>query len=150
MWTDYNQEKGFYIFDTDTRDLEFIPNPYTLFHKVWYDDAGKTLEKILSTDLGHLSKAYVKVIVKSKENPYWFDLFMSKIYNLAPIDVSIVDDHYHLDEISEEDLVSEAEDTLTILSKYINELDYSVDKKELDNLMRGLYNEALTLETIYD
>ena len=55
-----------------------------------------------------------------------------------------------LDEISEEDLVSEAEDTLTILSKYINELDYSVDKKELDNLMRGLYNEALTLETIYD
>ena len=25
-----------------------------------------------------------------------------------------------------------------------------VDKKELDNLMRGLYNEALTLETIYD
>ena len=39
---------------------------------------------------------------------------------------------------------------LTILSKYINELDYSVDKKELDNLMRGLYNEALTLETIYD
>ncbi len=126
MWTDYNQEKGFYIFDTDTRDLEFIPN------------------------LGHLSKAYVKVIVKSKENPYWFDLFMSKIYNLSPIAVSIVDDHYHLDEISEEDLVSEAEDTLTILSKYINELDYSVDKKELDNLMRGLYNEALTLETIYD
>jgi DNA repair exonuclease SbcCD nuclease subunit len=150
MWTDYNQEKGFYIFDTDTRELEFIPNPYTLFHKVWYDDAGKTLEKILASDLGHLNKSYVKVIVKNKENPYWFDLFMNKIYNIAPIDVSIVDDHYHLDEISEEDLVSEAEDTLTILSKYINELEYSVDKKKLDNLMRELYNESLALETIHD
>ena len=145
-WSDYNEEKGFYIFDTETRDVEFIENPYHIFHKVWYDDEGKTAEEIIGKNLDHLSQSYVKVIVKNKNNPYWFDLFMNKVYQLAPIDVSVVDDHYHLDEMSEEDLASEAEDTLTILSKYIEELESNVDKKSLYILMNSLYNEALSLE----
>ena len=37
-WSDYDDTKGFHILDTLTRTLEFVPNPHTLFHKVWYDD----------------------------------------------------------------------------------------------------------------
>ena len=149
-WSDYGEEKGFYIFDTETRDLEFIENPYHIFHKVWYDDEGKTLDDFLSKDISHLNRSYVKVIVKNKNNPYWFDLFMNKIYSSAPLDVSIVDDHYNITELSEEDLASEAEDTMTILSRYIEEMDSSVNKKSLYNIMNSLYNEALTLESSDD
>ena len=37
-WSDYNNQKGFHVFDTETRELEFIPNPYTIFAKIKYDD----------------------------------------------------------------------------------------------------------------
>ena len=30
-WNDYNQTRGFHIFDTKTKELEFIPNPYDIF-----------------------------------------------------------------------------------------------------------------------
>jgi DNA repair exonuclease SbcCD nuclease subunit len=30
-WQDYNDPRGFHLFDTDTRRLEYIPNPYRMF-----------------------------------------------------------------------------------------------------------------------
>ena len=38
-WSDYNNQKGFHVFDTETRDVEFVPNPFTMFIKLHYDDA---------------------------------------------------------------------------------------------------------------
>ena len=53
----------------------------------------------------------------------------------------------NLDLDDDSDIVNEAEDTLTILSKYIDSMTTSVDKKKLDNLMRSLYTEALYVES---
>ena len=46
----------------------------------------------------------------------------------------------------DDSVVDEAEDTLTILSNYIDTLNIQKNKKELDNLIRTLYNEALDYE----
>ena len=40
---------------------------------------------------------------------------------------------------NEDEVIDEAEDTVTILSKYVNSLNID-DKKELDNLLVSLYN----------
>ena len=37
-WNDYDDPRGFHIFDTETRDMEFIKNKYRLFEKIYYDD----------------------------------------------------------------------------------------------------------------
>ena len=37
-WSDCNDKKGFHLFNTETLELEFIENPYTLHHKILYDD----------------------------------------------------------------------------------------------------------------
>ena len=37
-WNDYEDPRGFHIFDTETRELERIVNPYRIFEKVYYDD----------------------------------------------------------------------------------------------------------------
>ena len=47
----------------------------------------------------------------------------------------------------QDDMINEAEDTLTILSKYVNSLNID-NKEELDNLLISLYNESLTMETL--
>ena len=38
-WQDFNDPRGFHLFDLQTRELEFIGNPYTMFERVEYDDA---------------------------------------------------------------------------------------------------------------
>ena len=47
--------------------------------------------------------------------------------------MTIVEDHRNMDAISEEDLVNETEDTLTILSKYIKTIESNVDNEGLTN-----------------
>ena len=34
MWPDHNCPKGFHIFDTETRELERIPNDLAIFKKI--------------------------------------------------------------------------------------------------------------------
>jgi hypothetical protein len=89
---------------------------------------------------------YVKVVKHSSGNPYWFDKYMDKLIKAEPINVQVVEDHLNLDLDEDDDIVNEAEDTLTILSKYIETMPDNVPKKQLDNLMRSLYTEALHFE----
>ena len=145
-WSDYDDPRGFHIFDTDTRELEFIRNPYTMFNKVWYDDLNKTVDEVVVSDFRSLNGTFVKVIIKNKTNPYWFDMFIDKIEQVNPIDLQVVEDHLNLDLEDDSDIVNEAEDTMTILKKYINNLDINVDKKKLDLILLNLYNEALSVE----
>ena len=77
-WNDCDDRKGFHVFDTETRELEFIRNPLTMFNKVHYHDQDKTLDDIMAVDFDHYKGSYVKLIVHTKTNPYWFDMFVDK------------------------------------------------------------------------
>jgi DNA repair exonuclease SbcCD nuclease subunit len=37
-WQDYNDPRGFHLFDLDTRELEFFCNPYRMFERIEYND----------------------------------------------------------------------------------------------------------------
>ena len=145
-WSDYNDPKGFHVLDLKTRELERIVNPYKMFHKIFYNDKNKTLEQLTDHDFDSFKGTYVKVVTIHKENPYWFDVFLDKLYKSNPENLSIVDDHKHMDQTSEAELIDEAEDTMTILRKYIDKIDTEVDKKKLTSLMGTLYNEALHID----
>lgn len=145
-WSDYGDQKGFHIFDTDTRTLEFVPNPNLMFVKHHYDDQDKTIEDVLLDDFSIYKNTIVKVIVRNKTNPYWFDMLIDKLQKAGAVDIQVVDDHYNLNLEDDKDIVDEAEDTLTILNKYIDSMQIKTDKKQLEQLMRTLYNDALSLE----
>ena len=53
---------------------------------------------------------------------------------------------HFVDMIDDEDIIDEAQDTVTILSNYIEQLNTNVNKTNLDGLIKNLYNEALTVE----
>ena len=91
---------------------------------------------------GALFSAYIML---RTSNPYWFDMVIDRLEKVAPIEIQVVDAHFHKDDVDDEDIVDEAEDTLTILNKYIESMNTNVSKKQLDLLVKELYDEALTI-----
>jgi DNA repair exonuclease SbcCD nuclease subunit len=146
-WSDFDDPRGFHIFDTETRELQFIQNPYTMFQKWFYDDTKWTgFDAINEFDFGATQGSYVKVIVKNKNNPFWFDTYIDRLEKAGALDIQVVEDNLNLQLEDDSDIVNEAEDTLTILTKVVDQWETPVDKKRLDNFLRTLYSEALQVE----
>jgi DNA repair exonuclease SbcCD nuclease subunit len=146
-WADYNDPRGFHIFDLNTRQLEFIQNPYRMFHKISYDDSQTDFEYWKNFDYESLKETYVKVVAINKQNPYLFDNVIDNLYKVGVSDLSIVEDFTETMVEDDQDIVNQAEDTMTILSKYIDNLTLNVEPEKLKTLMRELYIEALNSES---
>ena len=143
-WSDYDDPKGFHIFDTETRELERIINPYILFRKIYYDD---TQEDYNNHDIAQYENQYVKLIVVNKKDLYEFDKFVDRLLMADAYEVKIIEDFSELDASNvSDDIVENTEDTMTLLEKYIDELDVTLNKDRLKNTMRNLYIEAQDLE----
>jgi len=143
-WMDYGDQKGFHVFDTETRELTFIPNPYSIFHKIDYDDTIQNLEYWKKYNYESLKDSYIKIIVVNKNNPYLFDTMMDNMYRVGVVDISIVEDLSDVE--STDDVIDEAEDTITILNKYIDGLTLPVKPDKLKGLLKQIYVESLHME----
>jgi hypothetical protein len=145
-WADFNDTKGFHIFDTDTRELEFVKNPFSMFHKISYDDGQSDFESWKQYDFGSLKDTYIKVVVLNKQNPYLFDHVIDNFYKAGVADLAIVEDFSDVLINDDQELIDQAEDTMTILSKYIDNLPLDVEPEKLKSIMRELYIEAINTE----
>lgn len=144
-WADHGDERGFHVFDTETRDLDFVRNPFHMFHKISYDDTVQDFEYWKKYDYVKMKDCYVKIIAVNKQNPYLFDTVIDNLYKIGVADIAIVED-FTEESIEDDEMVNQAEDTMTILSKYIDGLTLNVNSDKLKNLMRELYVEALNTE----
>lgn len=144
-WSDHGGKRGFHIFDTDTREMEFVQNPNRIFHIIDYSDVDMTIEDVTELDTSLLKNTYIKVNVKRRENPYIFDLFLERLYAGGAVDIKVVEDQSTLEVIDEDELLDEAQDTLTILNQYVNNLEIKTDKSRVETLIRELYSEAMSL-----
>ena len=144
-WSDDGCPKGFHIFDTSTRELERIVNPHTIFEKVYYDD---TTTDYSEFNVLTLKDKFVKIIVVNKKDFYKFDRFLDKVLSESGAhEVKIVEDFSELDAENVDDaIVENAEDNMTLIERYIAELDVDLDKSRLTNMMKSLYVEASDLE----
>ena len=146
-WQDYNDPRGFHLFDIDTLDLEFIENPNVMFHRITYDDKENSITEITSKDLSKYTGTYVKVVVVNKTNPYLFDKFMSNLYNVNPVDVTIAEDMIDLTEGLDDDIVNQAEDTISIINKFVDGIkEEHINNDKLKSVLKELYVEALNQE----
>lgn len=141
-WQDYNDPRGFHIFDLDTRKLEFIQNTYSLFERFEYDDTSWDPDSI---DTSFVADKYVKIIVVNKTDFYKFDKFITRVYTKNPLDVKIVENFSEFTE-GEVDESINLEDTPSVLSNYIDSVETEVDKERVKNFMKVLYTEALNKE----
>lgn len=139
FWNDYGDSRGFHIFDTETYELEFIKNPYTIFEKIYYDDSKYDLSNV------DIENKIVKLIVRKNTNSKIFEEFLDDVVKCNPLDLKIVD-IINVDDSEVEYDDAESENTLTILDKYIEDSDFSLDKNKVKNLIREVYKQALEME----
>ena len=125
---------------------EFVRNPYSIFHKIFYDDAEQNMEYWKNFDYSKYENVYVKIVVLNKANAFQFDYMMDNLYKASPADLSIIEDILDLSE-TQDDIVNESEDTMTILSNYVDQLTIDVNSDKLKGLLRSLYVESLEMET---
>jgi DNA repair exonuclease SbcCD nuclease subunit len=147
-WVDYDDPRGFHILDLKTQELQFFPNPHEMYAKIWYDDSkeglqgGQGLGDWADFDLPNVKGKNVKVIVTSKNIPARFDLFISKIEEMQPMDIIVVDDHLNFNLNEDEHIINESNDTLTIIRDFVKQANDVVNVGKLDNLIVDLYNKA--------
>ena len=143
-WNDHNDPKGFHVFDTETRELTRIENKLTIFDKIYYDDTENNYENV---DVRKYEKKYVKLIVVNKKDLYQFDRFVDNLLRADTHEVKIIEDFSDLDASTvSDDIVENSEDTMTLLNKYVDELQVNLNKPRLKNTMKSLYTEAQDLE----
>lgn len=149
-WADYKDERGFTILDTETRKFEFIRNPHSIFEMITYDDSKNEniINDIQKINFSKYKDTYVKVLCASKNNQYAFDMFLEKLYNSNPIDVSIIDDISLVSETEDTEDIDQAQDTTTILTNYIKGLTLNVNNDKMVTFIHDIYNEALSSEHI--
>ena len=146
-WGDYDDPKGFHIFDTETRELERIVNPLTIYSKIYYDDSSSSNIEHRSKDLSYLKNKYVKLIVVDKKDLYQFDQYVDRLLQADCYEVKIIEDFSEMDASNvSDDIVENTQDTMTLLERYIDDLDVNLNKDRLKNTMRTLYTEAQDLE----
>ena len=143
-WQDYNDPRGFHLFDIGSRQLEFIRNPYSMFERLEYNDKEQDPVDLDAIDL---QGKFVKLVVVNKTDYYKFDKFIQKLYNKGCYDIKIVEDMSEFQD-GEIDESINLEDTLSVLGHYVDSIETDLDKEKIKNYMRALYTEAVNIEVV--
>ena len=138
FWNDVNDPRGFTIFDTETLEHTPIDNPYRLFYNIYYDDTPYQM-----FDASEYENKIVKVIVRKKSDTKQFEKFIDKLYSVNVSELKIVE-NFQIQE-SEDFEAFDSEDTMSILNRYIEEAEVSLDKTIVQKLLQEVYQEACEL-----
>lgn len=136
---DYGYDRGFHIFDTDTRELEFIKNTYTVYDHINYiEDSDYNFnnykDKIVFVNISSFLK-----VDQVKLNTF----------------IDTLNDYSHSSEIIErenvlatytaEELKDEYKTTIETITEYITGSFEVDDSSYMNSYMNDLYNEALNV-----
>jgi len=137
-WTDVGDTRGFTIFDTETLEHTPVNNPYRMFYNIYYEDTNYQ-----TFDTREYENKIVKVIVRKKTDTKKFEKFIDKLYSSGVSELKVVENFVIED--TENFEVFESEDTLSILNRYIEEAEISLDKSVIQKMMQEIYQEACEL-----
>ena len=137
-WTDVEDVRGFNIFDTETLEHTPVLNPYRIYYKIYYEDTDHQ-----TFDTREYAGKIVKVIVRKKTNTKKFEKFIDKLYASNVAELKVVENFDFGGWYDKEDSTAfESEDTMSILNRYVEEEEMTLDKSVLKKMLNEIYQEA--------
>lgn len=143
-WADYKDPKYFHILDCVDQSLTPVQNKNYLFYRIEYSH-DLNLEDV---PYKKYTNKFVKVVMLDKNDPYHFDSFLSKLKNVNPFDLKVIDSI--TDEMtgaSDVDM-NKVDNTDDLIRYYIDDynLEYELDREKLKKKIFGYYSQALTYD----
>lgn len=144
-WADCNDPKYFHILDTETREIEAVRNPITIFKKFIYNDEVMDPKTI---QLDDFKDKFVKIIVVNKNDLYEFDKFIDRLQNIQTHELKIAENFEEFVGESVDDEQVSLEDTGQLLDSYVDAVDTELDKDAIKVKLRELHVHAQNLEIV--
>lgn len=138
-WSDYNDKRGFTIFDTETNEIIPIENPFEMFKVCNYD------EEHIQEDLDQYQGCIVKLIIQNKKDQKTYEKFLDNLIKVQPHELKIIENVKLNSEFESDDIV-ENEDTLSLLKKYVDESEIKLNKSRIKELIQSIYQESFQLQ----
>ena len=138
FWNDVNDKRGFHIFDTETLEKVSIDNPYRLFYNIYYEDTNYQ-----TFDTREYENKIVRIIVRKKSDTKKFEKFVDKLYSSNIAELKVVENFDFQESVDFEPI--ESEDTMSILSRYVEESEINLDKSLVQKMLQEIYQEACEL-----
>ena len=135
-WNDEGETRGFHIFDLNSKELDFVPNPLMMFNKIYYDESRSKL-----FNPNKFKDSFIKIVVEGKSTPKKLSAFVDKLYQVGIHDIKVIE---HFSNEIDGEVEVEGEDTLTTLTNYVYALEDLMDndKENVIKIFKSLYVEA--------
>ncbi len=141
---DIEEVKGFHVFDSSDGSMQFIENPHKMFFRLVYDDSiPGNMNKF--PDFSPYKDKFVRLLVKGKKHPVWFDKYLGQLYDVTPAEVKIMEE-IDLNHTADPGEVDVTQGTMQIIHQEIDGNSEIEDKDRIKKIMNELY-QASQLET---
>lgn len=137
-WGEASYEKGFHVFDTSTRALEFIKNPIDIYAVINYNDDFD----IVDFDANAYQQKIVRVIAESKKskNKRRLEILIEKVSSVCQ-SLELIEDKEVLVDSDDGAPIS---DTAQLIKQFLDscQIDH-LDKSQLQEMVFDIYKESL-------
>ena len=139
-FNDVYNKNGFYIFDTETRIMDFQENEAKIFYSIRYNDKEHDMGAI---DFSKYRNCFIKIIIEEKTKNYMFDKFVDSMYNAEVAELTVVEQILPVGAENEEP-IDTSKDTITIINDEIDRMSEVTNKNKLKTIIHDLYIESLS------
>ena len=139
-WSDYDCDRGFHYYDTETLELTHVINPTPMFVKLYYDD-GCDFDAF-----DELENKTVRLIVSNKDDEEKYKEYHDKIDDIKTFDFSVIDNtSYSFDGADVSNEALQDEDTLKLTESYIEAMpeETALDQDKLKGMFNEIHTEAI-------
>ena len=114
-WHDYNDLRGFHLLELNSGKVEFIKNPFKMFHKIFYDFESPECQAQFN-DLDMFSGTHVKLVVRNRGLRENFESDIEKLFSVNPLSVVLIDDI-----VNDGMVVTDVDDTVDICRQNVEQ-----------------------------
>ena len=136
-WADYDDQKGFHVFDEESHNFDFVKTRTQLFTKIEYVGNDTNLP---SSDI--ITDCYVKLIVIDKGDSSKLESFISKLNNMNPIELKVIESDVNFSSDDNVETNIELKSTINLIQDFVNNNETTLDKNRLNMMLGELYVES--------
>lgn len=132
-WDDFDDPKGFHVFDTETRSTKFVQNTDFIYKKISYP-----VDNLATFNYLHFEGSVLKCVVNERDKK--LDYFLDSLAKVNTNELSVIDNTDFI--VSDEEVNIEVESTLSILINTVRNSQMN-NKRSIIKVLKEVYGESL-------